>query len=131
MPYTGKFQQTVRVDEVIYVNETTTITAEGSNGLITPITGPVTDKEIIFTLDVSQSKLFTITCTTAATIKTNNIATPDKTLTLVANGPQTWKEGDLAANHPFGTVDVTKFYVTIAATGSWELRIVSLYDTTP
>jgi hypothetical protein len=131
VPYTGSFQQVVKVDGVIYVNQTVTVTADGNDGRLIEITGPATNLEIAFTLALAASKLFSINCTVDATVKTNDATTPAKTLTLKANDPVSWKTGDPPANHPLGTVDVTKLFLTTAATGALTLTIVSLKDATP
>lgn len=92
------------------------------------IAGPVTNRLIACTLDVSEIKAIIIVCSEDATLKTNSSGSPDNTLTLKANEPYIWW-----VNAPWTnvlTVDVTALYLTVAATASTDFLMNVLYNPT-
>jgi len=66
-------------------------------------------------------------CPVACTIKTNSSNAPAATINLTAGEAYIWPNGGAA--NPFGSTDVTKYYVTCSAGGLLTQRL--LYDPTP
>lgn len=110
------------------VSTTKSYTYEGQNNIVDfPIT-IATDTEVIWTADVSQVKYLFIHSDVACTIETNATnAAGGNTLTLVANMPYIWTTDSYSSLAL--TSDVTKFYVTSAATGTLNIRMG--FDSTP
>jgi len=93
-----------------------------------------TDQLIAFVLDVSQIKGLYIISDRALLIQTNDGAAPANTITLAANVPFMWVNGDAAIRDTAGaviTTDVTELYVTNTdPDNAATLRIRTLYDPT-
>lgn len=103
---------------------------EGNIELDVPITGPVTNKEVTLALDISALKFLALLLDTAGTVKTNSTGSPDATIPLIADVPYMGDETN-NANITALTADVTKVYITIAATGSFVFKVRALADVTP
>lgn len=84
---------------------------------------------IAFTCDVSAVKMFQVTSTVAATLKTNSSGSPVDTITLVANQPYVWYYGAYDT-FKLGT-DVTTLYFTVAGATAGTVTIDCLTDATP
>jgi hypothetical protein len=89
-----------------------------------------TDFLINIAIDVSALKSIFILGSKAMTIKTNDSADPDDTITLAAGVPFRWTSTSPFASPFASTVDVTKIYVT-GAGASGTLQIYVLQDATP
>jgi len=82
-----------------------------------------TDALMAMVIDVSQMVSFHVVASTAMTIETNNGTTPGTTISLVAGVPLVWQKDTYHAN-PFGSTDVTAFYVTNAASSRLQGKIL-------
>jgi hypothetical protein len=104
--------------------------AGAENNIDENIAQSQTNKLVAFAVDVSQLKSLWIKSSAAMTIKTNSSSAPDNTLTLAADVPVKWQEGDAHAC-PL-TVDVTALYITTGAIGAdgADLEINALVDPT-
>lgn len=110
------------------LNISSTRTLEGDVQVAAQHTIPAstTDMEIALAVDVSLATLVMIKSTQDLTIETNDGTTPDDTLSLDANIPMVWREGDY--NALFLTVDVTSIFVTNAGASDATLQILVLTD---
>jgi hypothetical protein len=93
------------------------------------ITNGQTDKQVVFTVDVSQSKVFAVWSDQDITLETNSGSAPDNTIALKANIPYVfltnWYQAFLL------TVDVTSLYFTNASGSDATVNVRHLYDSTP
>src|SRR5689334_9529881 len=88
---------------------------------------------VAFAMDVSQLKALFIKSDVAMTIKTNSSGSPVNTITLAANTPFVWAQGDPALRDTGNTAittDITALYVTNASGNNGTLQIRALYDPT-
>lgn len=88
-----------------------------------------TNLAIAFTCDVSELQSLYLVSTVNMTLKTNSTSSPQETLTLVANEPVIWWDGN-PLTMPFAG-DITALYATTGAVGDGTLSIRSLIDATP
>lgn len=89
---------------------------------------PCTNSQYLLNIDVSQIKFIVIVATEDCTLKANSSGAPDFTLTLKADEPLLWWVNNPHTN--LLTADVTKFFVTCAATGTMDLTLRGIYDPT-
>ena len=105
-------------------------TSGAENNISETVAGATTDGLVAYAADLSQMKSCVICCKTRdMTVKTNSSGAPDKTISLKAGVPVVWDSNNGQAN-PFGTVDVTALYVTLAAGDDAVLDIRNLIDPT-
>lgn len=98
------------------------------------IPAATTDQLVAFVLDVSQIKGLYIIADKPLLIQTNDGSSPANTITLAANVPFMWVNGDAAIRDTAGaviTTDITSLYVTNTdPDAAAVLRIRCLYDPT-
>lgn len=102
-----------------------TKTADTPVGGTYPIAASATDAEIQVAIPRGLEMLF-ILADGALTLKTNDSADPDDTITLVANQPNVWVNG--YGDSPVAAAAVVKFYVTNGVATPRTLHIRGLYD---
>ena len=89
--------------------------------------------EVVFDLDVSQTKMIAIRSDKGLVIYTNNQTTPDNTITLVADESFLWPVGNPALKDTAGAVistDINSLYVENPTTDIATLRMDALVDPT-
>lgn len=86
-----------------------------------------TNTQVAFAFTKTKLMSICILSDQDVTIKTNSTGSPAETLTILANKPWMWDEGDAYFANPFST-NVTTIYVTSAAIA--RLQIASLIDPT-
>lgn len=87
-----------------------------------------TNKQIAFTLDVSQLKAIVITSDKDVTFETNSGSSPVDTIALLADVPYVWHYQSYHAC--LLTTDVTAIFITNASGATATLQIEALYDAT-
>lgn len=91
------------------------------------------DMEVIVPIDVSELKSLFMSSDKALTVETNNpgggSGVPDDTISLPANQPCVWAEGD-PWDRPL-TADVTKLWLTNAGEEDATFDLRALVDATP
>lgn len=108
-------------------NLTSTVnrTVEGCDKRSEAIALDATDYNIVIGIDVSSLQVFAMKAGQDLTVKTNNSGAPQETISLVADRPIVWQEGDAA----LFAGDVTGVFVTNASGVATTLEIVSATDT--
>ena len=95
---------------------------------------PVGNNQLLaFVCDVSQLKSFFLVADGALTVETNSGGSPANTITLAANEPFSWVDGDPTLRDTGGTAittDITALYITNATSGPVKLKIFALVDPT-
>lgn len=116
----------------LQLNQSKEVTSELESNISISIPDSTTDQLVAWAIDITQLKSLHIQTTQDITIETNNpagtSAAADDTLTLLANQPISWQEGDVM-DHPF-TADVTQIYVTNASGSAAQLDIRAGVDPT-
>lgn len=87
-----------------------------------------TNKQIAFTLDVSQLKAIVIVSDKDVTFETNSGSSPVDTIALLADIPYVWHYQSYHAC--LLTTDVTAIFITNASGATATLQIEALYDAT-
>ena len=85
-----------------------------------------TNLEILAAIDISQLKMLVMQSDVALTLKTNSSGSPANTINLAAGIPYVWGTGDY--NALLLTIDVSKFFVTVAGAVEANLQILALVD---
>ena len=93
------------------------------------IANDLTDHPIALTLDVSAIKSIYILSDRDISFQTNNAATPDDTLALIAGHPYIWNTDSLFTN--LLTTDITSLFITNTSGGTASLKLEVVYDPTP
>ena len=106
-----------------------TYSAEAGPPLDVDIADSETDKNVAWSVDVSQLQAIIIQSDQDITIETNNGSAPDDTLVLAAGVPYIWSTDSLDTN--LLTTDVTSLYVTNASGATANLQIECVLDATP
>ena len=109
------------------VSVTVEMSGSGEVNLDETIAASQTNKLVTFVCDVSAMTSLFISCDETITIKTNDSATPDDTITVTADKPIVWYTA-CGHDNPF-SVDVTELYIT--TTNESALKIRLLQDATP
>ena len=90
--------------------------------------------DLVFDLDVSETKALFIRSDVAVTVLTNNASTPDNTFDLLANESYVWPLGGALFKDTLGAtvaVDIVSLHVVNAGTDSGTLRLDAFVDPTP
>ena len=124
MPFNIKFNRSVQEGTTV-ISQTETIVTQGCDKRSEVVADAATDYEIIIGIDVSSLKIFAIESDQNVTVETNNGAAPTDTISLTANKPVTWLEGDPA----LFSADVTALYITNASGAAATISVISGTDT--
>lgn len=111
---------------VIYTNGDLTASQSKTAGTeinIDETFGVSTDALMAMTIDVSQMISMYLIASAAMTIETNDGSSPGTTISLAAGVPLVWQKDTYHAN-PFGSTDVTAFYITNAASSRLQGKIL-------
>ena len=85
--------------------------------------------QLIFPIDVSAVKAFSVLSTQNVTLKTNSSGSPDNTIALIANKPYTWTASMYDTFKL--TTDVTSIYIANTSGSSADVTIMMIIDSTP
>lgn len=128
MSYSHVVQQSVTAGGVS-TSKSNTYTANGRVSVAESVANGQTDYEINVDLDVSAVKSFYLVSTQDVTFETNNGATPDDTISLLADVPYVWTEESYDSF--LLTVDVTSIFITNASGSAATITLEAIYDPTP
>ena len=106
-----------------------TYTADAEFVLDISVPAPSTDLEVDVAIDVSNVKSLCLLADRDMTIETNSAGSPVDTIALKASVPYLWNTDSYSTL--LLTVDVTKFFLTLAAGAAATLKIRCLIDSTP
>ncbi len=106
-----------------------TITSDAKVAADIAVPHPSTNLEVDLPIDKDGLKLFYLAADQNLTIKTNATSGQDQTLNVVANEPLVWSNKSLQSC-PI-TFDITKLFITSAASADATLKVRALLDVTP
>ena|ERR1051325_3916337 len=112
----------------IRASVTRTNNAEDSLDLTVP--GPSNPLHIVWALKLAQLKSLYMLSDLDLTIKTNSNSAPDATVALKAGVPLAWDSVAAYFSNPFGSVNITDLYITLAGSTAANLHIEVLKDST-
>jgi hypothetical protein len=119
---------TIGIDGSDIIQTKTISTTDGGVVLLDAETVIVAEnKQLAFSLDVSQVASFYLESSLAVLIETNSGSSPDDTLNLIANEPYIWHTNSLDT-FKFASADITSLFVTNAAGATATLYCAVLYD---
>lgn len=92
----------------------------------TSVAANTTNGLIACTIDVSELQSLVLKADKDCTLETNSGSSPAATIALKANVPLVWSKSAGYFANPFGSTDVTAFYLTTgASTTAFEARILT------
>lgn len=125
MPFQVSTRESAQ-SNAISIEATRVMSGDSQLNIVQVVAASTTNQEILAAIDISLAKLVAIKSTQPITIRTNNSGSPDNTLTLAANVPMIWRDGDY--NNLFLTADVAKFFITNATAVDATVQILALVD---
>lgn len=110
------------------VKKTQSLSSSARLSLEESIADGQTNKQVAFTLDVSQLKAIVINSSQNVTLETNSGSAADETIALLADVPYVWH---YQSYHPcLLATDITALFITNASGSAATLQIEALYDAT-
>ncbi len=95
---------------------------------------PTGTTELIFDLDVSETKMFALRSDVEVTVKTNSATAPDNTFVIEGNESFLWPLGEGLFKDSLGdsvSTDIAKLYVVNSGLSEGTLRLDAFVDPTP
>lgn len=92
------------------------------------VANSASDLAVAITIESTSLKVFALQSDQDITVKTNDSGSPQETITLKANQPVIWTEGQ--ANVPISG-DVTALYITNSSGSAANVSLLAGWDATP